>query len=80
MTSVNRDIDNWWVLPEMPEVVDSFTGIELHPLSDDVVVMPFPKYGLWWLMAFDGQFAYQATHGPYKDEVTAIEAGMRLVV
>ena len=79
MTSLKRDA-NWWVQPDMPETVDSFNGIELHPLSDEVVIMPFELYGLWWFMEFDGKFTLNATHGPYTDELTAIEAGMRLVV
>lgn len=70
--------DHWWVTPEVQVQVDSFTGLEPLYLLEDLFIVPFPRYGLWWMLEYR-QGVYVWTHGPYDDEETARLAGYQLV-
>jgi len=84
MSSLPSDIDPNGIMPDFPEEVDSFSGMELLPLTDELAIMPYEKFGWWWFIEIHLQtnpsmMTIVRTHGPYADDEQAIEAGMNLV-
>lgn len=72
-----KDNPHWWVQPDVVEQVDSFSGLEPLPITEDLVILPFEKYGLWWTIEFRNEI-YVWTHGPYSNMQPAIEVGIQL--
>jgi hypothetical protein len=48
-------------------------------MTDELAIMPFERYGVWWFDELDHEMAFVKTHGPYADYEMCVTRGMNLV-